>query len=80
MMVPEIKNIMTTNQIVFFLLDGDDAAFSLINRKSYSQESNITSGNPPMNPYTSARDNQGGASSVCAIDVVISVNPQAIAI
>ncbi len=31
-----------------------------------------------MNPYTNARDNQGGASSVCAIEVVISAKPEAI--
>jgi len=80
MTVPEINNNTTTNQIILFLLEEDAAGCSLISRKSYSQESNITSGNPPMNPYTNAREIHGGASSVRAMDVVIWVKPQAIAI
>ena len=80
MTVPEISNNTTVNQIALFLAKEERSDCSLITRKSYSQESNITSGNPPMNPYTNAREIHGGASSVCAMDVVIWVKPQAIAI
>ena len=80
MMMPEISNNTTVTQITLFLVKEEKSDCSLISRKSYSQESNKTSGNPPMNPYTNAREIHGGASSVRAMDVVIWVKPQAIAI
>ena len=80
MMMPEISNNTTVTQITLFLVKEEKSDCSLINRKSYSHESNKASGNPPMNPYTNTREIHGGASSVRAMDVVIWVKPQAIAI